>query len=348
MKGRQALGRGWSSHETTNTTAKNAANSIVGKTTKAFPPLAEASSRDPHDSHARPHRNSLDHGGRRPPGRRIRRSRDGRTRRPELEHLQRPLLPGARPEAHSRGHPVERGPVEGRPRVARRVPRRRAGRRDRAARGLRGGRRIALSGAPVQAPHLGAVRPRLPRLPCALALDPHAERLERGEPPQPADVPVSGAGGALLQHSQEALPRLPDRGGRRDRRPEHGALDHPLPDRRAGAAAVGPPQLPRQQPAARPAVRRNEAARAHGAGEDLAHRDGRDREVRASGRPHAVPVQREARAYRRKIQRLYVYHWRQDLYGLNRFDAALIRQDGRPRPSYYTLARWLRTPWFKP
>ena len=32
MKGRQALGCGWSAHETTNTTAKNAANSIVGKT----------------------------------------------------------------------------------------------------------------------------------------------------------------------------------------------------------------------------------------------------------------------------------------------------------------------------
>ena len=43
-----------------------------------------------------------------------------------------------------------------------------------------------------------------------------------------------------------------------------------------------------------------------------------------------------------------MYHWRQDLYGLNRFDAALIRQDGVPRPSYYTLARWLRTPWFTP
>ena len=43
-----------------------------------------------------------------------------------------------------------------------------------------------------------------------------------------------------------------------------------------------------------------------------------------------------------------MYHWRQDLYGLNRFDAALIRQDGKPRPSYYTLARWLKTPWFTP
>jgi hypothetical protein len=49
-----------------------------------------------------------------------------------------------------------------------------------------------------------------------------------------------------------------------------------------------------------------------------------------------------------RLARLYVYHWRQDEYGLNRFDAALIRQDGKPRPGYYTLARWLRTPWFRP
>jgi hypothetical protein len=59
-------------------------------------------------------------------------------------------------------------------------------------------------------------------------------------------------------------------------------------------------------------------------------------------------VFRLTRAYRRKIERVYVYHWRQDDYGLNRFDAALIRQDGEPRPSYYTLARWLKTPWFRP
>jgi hypothetical protein len=57
---------------------------------------------------------------------------------------------------------------------------------------------------------------------------------------------------------------------------------------------------------------------------------------------------RLARANRRRVQRLYVYHWRQDLYGMNRFDSALIRDDGVPRPSYYTLARWLKTPWFTP
>ena len=59
-------------------------------------------------------------------------------------------------------------------------------------------------------------------------------------------------------------------------------------------------------------------------------------------------VLRLARAYRSRIERLYVYHWRQDMHGLNRFDAGLIRQNGKPRPSYYTLARWLRTPWFRP
>ena len=59
-------------------------------------------------------------------------------------------------------------------------------------------------------------------------------------------------------------------------------------------------------------------------------------------------VLRLARANRRRVERLYVYHWRQDLYGLNRFDSALIRDDGMPRPSYYTLARWLKTPWFTP
>jgi hypothetical protein len=55
-------------------------------------------------------------------------------------------------------------------------------------------------------------------------------------------------------------------------------------------------------------------------------------------------VLRLARAYRNRIQRLYVYHWRQD--DKNRFDSGLIGEDGVPRPSYYTLARWLRTRWF--
>ena len=108
----------------------------------------------------------------------------------------------------------------------------------------------ALPRPPVQAADNGAVRSRVSRLSGALAMDPHNQRLERGEPPQPADLPLSRAGGALLQHRQEALPRVPDRGGRRDRRPEHGPLDRPLPHRGPRAAAVGAPQLPRQQPAA--------------------------------------------------------------------------------------------------
>jgi hypothetical protein len=59
-------------------------------------------------------------------------------------------------------------------------------------------------------------------------------------------------------------------------------------------------------------------------------------------------LMRLARANRKRVERLYVYHWRQDEYGLNRFDSALIGQNGKPRASYYTLARWLRTRWFTP
>jgi hypothetical protein len=58
-------------------------------------------------------------------------------------------------------------------------------------------------------------------------------------------------------------------------------------------------------------------------------------------------VLRLARRYRSRIERLYVYHWRQDTYG-NRFDAGLLNKDGEPRPSYLTLRRWLTTPWFTP
>ena len=58
-------------------------------------------------------------------------------------------------------------------------------------------------------------------------------------------------------------------------------------------------------------------------------------------------VLRLARAYRSRIERLYVYHWRQDSFD-NRFDAGLLSKDGEPRPSYHTLARWLKTPWFTP
>jgi hypothetical protein len=58
-------------------------------------------------------------------------------------------------------------------------------------------------------------------------------------------------------------------------------------------------------------------------------------------------VLRLAKEYRSRIERLYVYHWRQDTFG-NRFDAGLLNKDGKPRASYHTLERWLNTPWFKP
>jgi hypothetical protein len=58
-------------------------------------------------------------------------------------------------------------------------------------------------------------------------------------------------------------------------------------------------------------------------------------------------VLRLARQYRNRIQRLYVYHWRQDSFD-NRFDAGLLNRHGEPRPSYLTLKRWLNTPWFTP
>ena len=58
-------------------------------------------------------------------------------------------------------------------------------------------------------------------------------------------------------------------------------------------------------------------------------------------------VLRLAKEYRRRIARLYVYHWRADAFN-NRFDAGLLDKDGVPRASYYTLKRWLSTPWFRP
>jgi hypothetical protein len=58
-------------------------------------------------------------------------------------------------------------------------------------------------------------------------------------------------------------------------------------------------------------------------------------------------VLRLAKAYRSRIERLYVYHWRQDAWG-NRFDAGLLNKNGEPRASYHTLQRSLRTAWFTP
>jgi hypothetical protein len=58
-------------------------------------------------------------------------------------------------------------------------------------------------------------------------------------------------------------------------------------------------------------------------------------------------VLRLAKQYRGRIARLYVYHWQQDTFG-NRFDAGLLDNTGKPRPSYHTLQRWLGTRWFTP
>ena len=54
---------------------------------------------------------------------------------------------------------------------------------------------------------------------------------------------------------------------------------------------------------------------------------------------------RLARQYRSRIERVYVYNWRQDAFD-NRFDAGLLKANGEPRASYHTLKRWLGTPWF--
>jgi len=56
---------------------------------------------------------------------------------------------------------------------------------------------------------------------------------------------------------------------------------------------------------------------------------------------------RLARESRKRIDRMYVYHWRQT-DAASRFDAGLLRADGAPRASYFTLARWLDTRWFSP
>ena len=58
-------------------------------------------------------------------------------------------------------------------------------------------------------------------------------------------------------------------------------------------------------------------------------------------------VLRFARKYSSRIERLYVYHWRQDAFD-NRFDAGLLNKDGLPRPAYFRLKWWLTTPWFTP
>jgi hypothetical protein len=50
------------------------------------------------------------------------------------------------------------------------------------------------------------------------------------------------------------------------------------------------------------------------------------------------------RKYRRRTTRLYVYQWSIDFRG-NRFDAGLVRANGKPRPGYFVVRkyrRWIR------
>jgi hypothetical protein len=54
-----------------------------------------------------------------------------------------------------------------------------------------------------------------------------------------------------------------------------------------------------------------------------------------------------AKRYRKRIKRLYIYHWKQSSSD-NRFDAGLTRRDGSARPAYSTVRRQLRTRIFNP
>ena len=79
-------------------------------------------------------------------------------------------------------------------------------------------------------------------------------------------------------------------------------------------------------------------------GKVLADRDRRDRQVRAAERGHAVQglesrantaIRRMfslAKKYRCRIKRLYIYNWKQP-DGNNRFDAGLVRKNGKARPA---------------
>jgi hypothetical protein len=53
-----------------------------------------------------------------------------------------------------------------------------------------------------------------------------------------------------------------------------------------------------------------------------------------------------AKRYRSRIKRLYIYHWKQPAD--NRFDAGLVRRDGRARPAYTTVRNQLKTRAFNP
>jgi hypothetical protein len=54
-----------------------------------------------------------------------------------------------------------------------------------------------------------------------------------------------------------------------------------------------------------------------------------------------------AKRYRGRIKRLYIYHWKQSASD-NRFDAGLVRSNGRARPAYSTVRKELRTRYFNP
>jgi hypothetical protein len=54
-----------------------------------------------------------------------------------------------------------------------------------------------------------------------------------------------------------------------------------------------------------------------------------------------------AKKYRSRIKRLYIYNWRQPARS-NRFDAGLVRRNGKPRPGYKTVRKTLRTSTFNP
>ncbi|HEU0023375.1 MAG TPA: hypothetical protein VFQ12_02000 [Thermoleophilaceae bacterium] len=57
-----------------------------------------------------------------------------------------------------------------------------------------------------------------------------------------------------------------------------------------------------------------------------------------------------AKQYRKRVKRLYIYHWKAPLYSEpnGRFDAGLVRNDGTARPAYYTVQRHLRSRFFNP
>ncbi len=55
-----------------------------------------------------------------------------------------------------------------------------------------------------------------------------------------------------------------------------------------------------------------------------------------------------AKQHRRRIKRLYVYHWQQSSF-FNRFDSGLLASDGTARPAYYAVLDQLtRSQYFKP